>query len=331
MRAKMIRRVALIAVAALGALSVSVPSTFAQESWPAAPAAGEKGSSENPIKLGSNWTVGFLPAYSMAELAKPHGWSIEIIDFASSSQRATALAQGSLDAAMLGWGATIKLAAEGFPAVVVANSFSDGYAMIARKEAAIASLADLKGKKVAITIGSMNEIHLLSQLAGAGVSKDDVEIVQMNLADMSLALARGDIDVMVSDEPASSTALTAGYGVLVRYPNDTNMGGINANVTTTKDFAEKSDVAVQALITALVQATDTLNADPQVVLGKAKEIFKKDDNVVQMALENITMGYEINLEQVSALAEWQLSLNQIKAVPDLSALVTTKYLDAVAK
>ncbi|HQZ12401.1 MAG TPA: MetQ/NlpA family ABC transporter substrate-binding protein [Devosia sp.] len=302
---------------------------FAQAGgWPAAPAAGEKGSAENPIKLGSNWTVGFLPAYSMAEVAKPHGWSIEVIDFASSSQRATALAQGSLDAAMLGWGATLKLAVEGFPAIVVANSFSDGYAMIARPEAKIASVNDLKGKKVAITIGSMNEIHLLSQLANAGLAKEEVEIVQMNLADMSLALARGDIDVMVSDEPASSTALTAGYGVLVKYPNDTNMGGINANVTTTKDFTEKSAAAVQVLVTALVEATDTLNSDPQAVLGKAKEIFKKEDNVVQMALENITMGYDINLEQVAALAEWQLNLGQIKAAPDLSGLVTTKYVDA---
>ena len=328
----MTRRVALFALAALGAMSVSMPMSFAQDSgWPAAPAAGEKGSAENPIKLGSNWTVGFMPAYSMAEIAKPRGWSIEIIDFVSSSQRATALAQGSLDAAMLGWGATIKLAADSFPAVVVANSFSDGYAIIAGKDAGVASLADLKGKTVAITIGSMNEIHLLSQLSNAGMSKDDVEIVQMNLADMSLALARGDIDVMVSDEPASSTALTAGYGVLVKYPNDTNMGGINANVTTTKDFVEKSDAAVQVLVNALVEATDSLNSDPAKVLDAAKGIFKKEDNVVQMALENITMGYQVNPEQVSALAEWQLTLGQVKAIPDLSALVTTRYVDAATK
>lgn len=323
-------RVALLSAATIGGLWIST-SNAQEKGWPVAPASGEKGSAENPIRLGSNWTVGFLPAYSMGDIAKLRGWSIEVIDFASSSQRATALAQGSLDVAMLGWGATVKLQVDGIPVVVVANSFSDGYAMIAGKESGVTSVSDFKGKKVAITIGSMNEIHLLSQLADAGLAKEDVEIVQMNLADMSLALARGDIDVMVSDEPASSTALASGYGILVKYPNDIDLGGINANVTTTKDFVAKSDDAVQAVVTAYVEATEALKADPNKVITQAKEFFKRDDDVVRIALQNITMEYRIDPKTVEALIEWQLKLHQIKSKPDTSKLIMTKYLDVAIK
>jgi len=325
------RRSVLCSIAALGILAGPMRAAAQDAAWPTPPAAGEKGSPENPIKLGSNWTVGFLPAYSIGEIAKAHGWNIEVIDFASSSQRATALAQGSLDAAMLGWAASIKLAADGFPAVVIANSFSNGYAIIAGKDTGIKSVEDLKGKTVAITIGSMNEIHLLSQLERAAIAKEYVDIVQMNLSDMSLALARGDIDVMVSDEPASSVALTSGFGVLVKHPNDTDMGGINANVTTTRDFIENSEPAVQALVTAFVEATDHLKANPDTVLEQAKEIFKRDEDVVKLALQNISMDYQINPTQVRALIDWQMKLNQIKSEPDISTLITTQYLEAASE
>lgn len=327
------RRSVLLAGAALSATLLPTNAAWAQSTpaWPKAPAAGQKGSATNPINLGSNWTVGFTPAYSIPEIAAKNGWTVKVIDFPSSAQRATALAQGSIDMAMLGWAAAIKMRTDGLPVVAIANSFSAGYAFVAKKNSGIKTIADLKGRSVAITIGSMNEMHLLSQLATAKVPASDVKIVQMNLTDMPLALGRGDIDVMVSDEPASSVALSAGLGELLKYPNDTSMGGINANVTTTESFIASNAAATAMVIRALADATDFLNSNPNKLIEIAKGIFKRDDAIVKTALTNIKLDYRIKTSEVAALADWQLQLKQIKSKPDMDKFINQTFLQQAGR
>ncbi|MEO8006411.1 MAG: ABC transporter substrate-binding protein [Betaproteobacteria bacterium] len=200
------RRTLLKALGAQSAIALLSSPLLAKVNlpWPAKPAAKAKGSSENPIVLGSIKILGFVPSYDLPDIARAAGWYVKVLDFPSSSQRAAALMQGSIDIAMLGWNATTKLSSEGRPVVVVANAFGGGQAIIAKKDSGIAAIRDLKGKKVATLLGSMNDIHLLSQLSNAGLKAEEVQILQMNLPDMPIALARGDIDAMVGDEPNSS-------------------------------------------------------------------------------------------------------------------------------
>ena len=62
------------------------------------------------------------------------------------------------------------------------------------RDSAIGGVADLKGKRVAVTRGTDPEIFLIRALAGVGLTERDVKIVLLQHADGRLPLTRGDVD-----------------------------------------------------------------------------------------------------------------------------------------
>lgn len=332
--------IALLPVIALGCgdQGTSAPSSSptsqeasenGQDGWPGPPSPGAKGSEENPIRIGSIKITGFAPAYEIPEIAKRHGWHVEVLDFPSSSQRAAALLRGEIDIAMLGWTATVSLAAEGEPVVAIANAFGGGQAIVAKTNSGIEEVADLKGKTVATLKGSMNEMHLLSQLEEAGVDAREVNIVHMNLEDMPIALARGDIDAMVGGEPMSSQAIVKGFGKLVKYPYDTSLGNINANMATTRSFLADNQEAVEVVLRAFVESTNALKSDHSRLLQIAKELFKADDEIAEMALKNTYLDYEVDMQAVQAMIDWQHKLGSIESKPSPDEFVDLSILNSI--
>ncbi len=307
------------------------PAPTAPKAAPAAPKAGEKGSKEKPIKIGSIKITGFAPAYILNEIGNKQGVYFEVIDFTSSTQRAAALLRGDIDMGLLGWTAMISMAANGDPLVALAGAFEGGQAVIGSKDKNITSMEQLKGKKVATLKGSMNELHLYSQLDKAGMKASDLTIAQMNLNDMPVALAKGDIDAYVGGEPQSSIALDGGYGVLIKHPYDTSFGAINAGLATTSDFLKANRAAVEWTVRLWVEATDRLLKNPDELKKMAVELFQQDTKIIDLALKNTRLVSQINLAQVEALADWELKLDYIKKKPDIKALVDTTVVDQVLK
>ena len=109
----------------------------------------------------------------------------------------------SLDFGCLGDQPCISSLATGCPAEIIGTyrTQKTGTAIIARKESGINSVADLKGKKVGLTLGS-NAEHLLNiVLEDAGLTQNDVEIVSLEQGDMLTTLQNGDIDAAAVWEP----------------------------------------------------------------------------------------------------------------------------------
>src|SRR6476620_10233431 len=100
-------------------------------------------------------------------------------------------------------------------------------AVIARKDSPIASIEDLRGRKVAIWPGSTQEVFILERLKMEGMSIKDVTPVRISFSEMHVALARGDIDAYVGAEPGPGVSLATGIGKIVEYPYGTAMGALN--------------------------------------------------------------------------------------------------------
>ena len=65
---------------------------------------------------------------------------------------------------------------------------------LARKDAAIRKIADLKGKRVGYVRATTAHYYLSKQLAEAGLGLDDIQAVNLTPADGLSAFARGDLD-----------------------------------------------------------------------------------------------------------------------------------------
>jgi hypothetical protein len=78
------------------------------------------------------------------------------------------------------------------------------------KDSPIASIKDLKGKRVAIWPGSTQEVFILERLRMEGMSIKDISPVRVSFSEMHLALARGDVDAYVGAEPGPGVSLSTG-------------------------------------------------------------------------------------------------------------------------
>lgn len=274
-----------------------------------------KGSRENPIRVGSLRIVGFAPSYLLPEMGTRLGVAFRVLDFPRTTERLAALLRGDIDIAFAGWNGLILMAERGDPVVAIANAFNGGYALVVRADSGIHRVEDLKGKRVAHSIGSNAELHLYSQLKLAGLQPGDVQAVHMGFPEMPLALARGDIDACFCSEPHASIAIHQGFGRLLKYPYDAGYRDINGVVVTTRRFLTGNRVAVKATVRAFVMATDMLKDNPDHYLQVGREMFRQPDPVVQLALKNTKLDYSVDISAVKAMMEWQLRLGLIKRKP----------------
>ena len=91
-----------------------------------------------------------------------------------------------------------------------------GDTIVVPKDSDIQSVADLKGKKVAVAEGSSANYNLLAQLAKADLSYEDVEVKPLQPADALAAFTNKHVDAWAIWDPYTSQAeLEADARILV--------------------------------------------------------------------------------------------------------------------
>jgi NitT/TauT family transport system substrate-binding protein len=80
------------------------------------------------------------------------------------------------------------------------------YRIVARRSAGIASLADLKGKRVATQVDTSAAYYLKSALATAGLAESDVQVIASTPKPMADALIAREIDAIAIWEPEAERA-----------------------------------------------------------------------------------------------------------------------------
>jgi len=196
------------------------------------------------------------------------------------------------------------LAAAGVAPIVVVAGFAKGGArLVAQAESGIRTLKDLKGKRVGVTRGGMQELLLMSELEKAGLTwadkpGKDVEIVYLAFPDLNQALAAKQIDAMCQSEPQSSQAINKKFGVELLKPYDTPLGEpYRVLVMSEKMYNEKKDVALRTM-KCFVDATDAFIKDPALAEKYVREQMFKNQITSQDfrdAMDNAAYTYEVPL------------------------------------
>ncbi len=161
-----------------------------------------------PLKVGySDW-----PGWVAWEVAVEKGWfkeagvdvNFEWFDYVASMD---AFAAGQLDAVSMTNGDALVTGATGAKSVMILmNDYSNGNDMVIGAPG-IASVKDLKGKKVGVEIGFVGHLLLLNALEKNGLTEADVELVNVPTNETPQVLASGEVDAIVAWQPNSGSAL----------------------------------------------------------------------------------------------------------------------------
>ena len=169
--------------------------------------------------------------------------SVEIVEFSSGKDVNTAMAAGSIDFGLEGsCPASLAIAQDlGVELIWIHEVLGDVESLVATGTSGINTVADLKGKKVAVPFASTAHFSLLKAMENAGLSASDVTVLDMQPDKIYASWNSGDIDAAYIWEPTLSqlsnkkTVITSGELAKAGYMTS------NVEVVRTK-FAEAMEL-----------------------------------------------------------------------------------------
>ncbi|WP_316190620.1 aliphatic sulfonate ABC transporter substrate-binding protein [Bradyrhizobium sp. SZCCHNS2096] len=173
------------------------------------------------------------------EFAKD-GIGIVWVQSAGSNKALEFLNAGSLDFGSTAGSAALVARINGNPIKsIYVYSRPEWTALVTTKDTKIASVADLKGKRVAVTRGTDPHIFLVRALLGAGLSEKDITPVLLQHADGKTALLRGDVDAWAGLDPMMAQAeVEDGARLFYRNAGANTWGILNVREQFLKDYPD---------------------------------------------------------------------------------------------
>jgi NitT/TauT family transport system substrate-binding protein len=280
------------------------------------------------IRVGTLKLIHGITPYFYKKFAPP-GYTVEVVPFESPTDGKNAVLTGTVDTCVHGIAALILGAAAGEPIRLVAAATNRGMAIISGAKSDINSVKDLKGKRIAIWPGSTQEVVALERLKAEGLAVSDVQVVRLSFSDMPAALARGDVDAYVGAEPGPGISLANATGKLVEYPYSTSIGSLNMILSSSEKLIQENPKRLQMIIDMHKKATDYAMAHPNEMVEVAMQKLGQQRPSIEKAVPNVELSWKIDdqfTERATAYTQLMLEKKQIRQMPDLSKVITRKFM-----
>jgi taurine transport system substrate-binding protein len=261
-------RITRIVAAALAVLALAVAGCGASEGNGESDSAGGEASGGKPAKL----RVAYQVIPNGAPIVKHEKWLEEALgipvewnQFDSGADVNRAVASGSVDVGLAGSSPVANGIASGLPYKVawIYDVIGDNEQLVVRSSERVSDVAGLKGKKVAAPFGSTTHYSLLTAITDAGLSPNDVELVDLAPEDIVAAWQRDDIDAAYVWTPSLSKLKSDGGKVLVSSAELAKQGKLTGDLgIVSNDFAEKYPDVVQTWIDQENRAVELYRSDP---------------------------------------------------------------------
>jgi sulfonate transport system substrate-binding protein len=173
------------------------------------------------------------------EFAKD-GIRIVWVQSAGSNKALEFLNAGSIDFGSTAGSAALVARINGNPIKsIYVFSRPEWTALVTTKDSKIATVTDLKGKRVAVTRGTDPHIFLVRALLDAGLSEKDITPVLLQHADGKTALIRGDVDAWAGLDPMMAQAeIEDGAKLFFRKADANTWGILNVREQFLKDYPQ---------------------------------------------------------------------------------------------
>ncbi|GGJ84817.1 aliphatic sulfonate ABC transporter substrate-binding protein [Pseudomonas matsuisoli] len=234
-------------------------------------------------------------------------YKIEWREFPNAAPLLEALRAGHLDGGLVGEAPLTFAAAAGLEAKAIQASSYLGNALIIGSDTGIASVADLKGKKIAAVKGSSGQALALNALARAGLKPTDVTFINTTPSEATLALSNGSVDAVATWEPYVSFAVKqSGAKILADgkdYPSLNYF--VAADAVLQEKNAELKDFSARL---AKARAWGAAHAEPYA--KSIASLLKLPEDVALGKVQREVNVPETDLTQVRALQQATINLYQ---------------------
>jgi sulfonate transport system substrate-binding protein len=253
---------------------------------------------------------------SLEKRLAPLGLEVKWTEFPAGPQLLEGLNVGSLDFGTTGEAPPIFAQAAGANLVYVGNEppAPRGEAIIVAKNSPLKSVADLKGKKIALNKGSNVHYLLVKALEKAGVQYKDIDPVFLPPSDARAAFERGAVDAWVIWDPFLAAAekqidarvLADGTGLVANHQF----------YLASRSYAEKRPDVVSIILEELAKVDDWGKSNPKEVAAFLAPQIGIDASIIEVAAQRFSYGVVPISDAV--VAEQQKiadTFSQLKLIP----------------
>lgn len=284
-------------------------------------------------------------------LEEKMGVKVKLVKFDSGKDINNALKANSIDFGLEGSTSTALALSTGIDVklIWIHEVLGDIESLAVRKKDNIKSIADLKGKTIAVPFATTSHYCLLRYLESQGMSESDVKLLDMDTNSAYAAWKRGDIDAAWIWQPALQSVLDDGGEILVSNGDAAKEGYMTANVeVVSSDFAEKHPDLVKKYIEAMQEARKLYSDDEdKAVSALAGQLGLKENEVKTQisgsewvsAKDQISDEYLGTSDKVGKMADNLLDTakflkdqKNITSVPDKSTFenaMAPEYIESV--
>jgi taurine transport system substrate-binding protein len=298
--------------------------------------------------------VPYRVAQETKELEKATGYKVNWKQFGGGGEVIKAMASGAVQLGEVGSAGIAAALSRGEPYELfwILDDIGSAEALVVKNNSGIKTLADLKGKKIAMPFNSTTHFHTMVALEQAKINPADVQILNMRPPEVRAAWQRGDIHATFIWDPVLAETKKDGTVILTsgKISADTGKATFDGYIVN-KDWAKANRDFMVKFVKVLAKADENYRA------GKAK--FTKDSAEVKaiakwsgakpedvpgsMALYAFPTAKDqatkwlggkdsVAAKALAATADFQLSQKQIeKKLPDYSVAVNASYVQEAMK
>ncbi|SHM95175.1 aliphatic sulfonate ABC transporter substrate-binding protein [Gracilibacillus kekensis] len=208
-------------------------------------------------------------------------------------------------------------------------------ALVTNEGSGIESIEDLKGKKVAATLGTDPYIFLVRALDSVGMTINDIELVNLQHADGGNALVNGDVDAWAGLDPhMAKHELESGTELFFRDIDLNTYGFLNVR----EEFAENNPEYVEKVIEVYEKARKWVLENPDEaaeLLAEEADISTEVANiqlVERTILDNPVPG-DAHVEAIKAAGDVLQQAGDLEEDDDVEALtnelINPEYAESV--
>lgn len=202
------------------------------------------------------------------------GWDIEWRKFASGAEVIAAMASGDVKLSELGSSPLAIAASQGvdLQLFMIAQVIGEAESLIVRNGSGIEKPEDLKGKRVAVPVGSTAHFSLMGAVKHAGLAETDITIMNMPPDQIAAAWQQEAIDAAFIWQPVQSELLQNGK-LLIGADKTAEWGFPTFDGwVVDKTFAAENADALAAFAKVIDEANAAYLANPEAWTANSAEV-----------------------------------------------------------
>lgn len=221
------------------------------------------------------------------------GLDVEHVRFTSGRAAMDALIGGQADVATTAISPVIFAAFQEQPMAILAeNARFLNEKITARVASGIEEPEDLEGKKIGVTLGSDVHYFLYQYLDYAGLSVEDVDIVNLGPSDMVISLVNGDVDAFASWRPQPDNAKKEmGDGAIFLTQPDPPFFESLYLIVGMEELVDANPEAYERFMEAMVMADEYAASNPEGTVACVAEASEVDEETAESLME----GYRFQI------------------------------------